>query len=363
VGQGREAAAAVPGIERVTAKTDKISKANTVELGDMQRKFQAAADEADHSHGAIVKTLTGLPEAWQGTAADAFSGYMAAFTKAAKTAREHLQAGAHGLGRAVGHLEEAKTEIEAALGHIADAYEQRLHAAQAHAQAGQPVDKQALADAAIGEYESQIDQAIGEAERAMQRIAKELHLTVHGLDSQFTVLPHAGTEVASVSHTGGVGFAHNGGAPAGGAGAAGGGGSAGGVLAGLGSSGPPPATAPPGNVKSWIDKALEILREHGIDVSKADEGYIWQIIQHESSGDPNAINLVDSNAAAGHPSKGLMQCIDSTFNAHKLPGHGDIYNPVDNIIAGVRYSISRYGSLANVPGIQAMAHGGGYVGY
>jgi SLT domain-containing protein len=58
-----------------------------------------------------------------------------------------------------------------------------------------------------------------------------------------------------------------------------------------------------------------------------------------------------------------MQCIDSTFNAHKLPGHNDIWNPVDNIIAGVRYSVSRYGSLGNVPGIKAIHSGGGYVGY
>jgi hypothetical protein len=287
---------------------------------------------------------------------------MDAFTKAAKTAQEHLQDGAHGLGKAVHHLEQAKSEIEAALGHIADAYEQKLRAAEAHARAGQPVDKTALADAAIGEYESQIDQAIEEAETAMQRIATELHLTVHGLDSQFSVLPHAGTEVASVSSTGGVGFAGNGAVPALGDGG-GGAPSGGGAVGGIGPSGPPPATPPPGNVKSWIDKAIKILREHGIDVSKADEGYIWQIIQHESNGDPNAVNNWDSNAAAGHPSKGLMQCIDSTFNGYKLPGHGDIYNPVDNIIAGVRYSISRYGSLANVPGIQAMAHGGGYVGY
>jgi SLT domain-containing protein len=58
-----------------------------------------------------------------------------------------------------------------------------------------------------------------------------------------------------------------------------------------------------------------------------------------------------------------MQCIDSTFNAHKLPGHDNIYNPVDNIIAGVRYSYDRYGGLGNVPGIKAMAHGGAYQGY
>jgi WXG100 family type VII secretion target len=71
----------------------------------------------------------------------------------------------------------------------------------------------------------------------------------------------------------------------------------------------------------------------------------------------------NSNAAAGHPSKGLMQCIDSTFNAHKLPGHDDIYNPVDNIIAGVRYTFDRYGGFAGHPGLKAMAAGGGYQGY
>lgn len=71
----------------------------------------------------------------------------------------------------------------------------------------------------------------------------------------------------------------------------------------------------------------------------------------------------NSNAAKGTPSKGLMQCIDPTFNSYKLAGHNDIWNPVDNICAGVNYAISRYGSLANVPGIKATASGGSYVGY
>lgn len=55
--------------------------------------------------------------------------------------------------------------------------------------------------------------------------------------------------------------------------------------------------------------------------------------------------------------------IDSTFNAHKLPGHDDIWNPVDNAAAAIRYAISRYGSLENVPGIKSMSKGGKYVGY
>lgn len=124
-----------------------------------------------------------------------------------------------------------------------------------------------------------------------------------------------------------------------------------------------PLTRPSGNVASWIDHALRTMAASGMDVSHMDESAIATIIAHESGGNPNSINLWDSNAAAGHPSKGLMQCIDSTFNAHCLPGHHDIWNPVDNIIAGVRYAEARYGSLDNVPGIRAMHHGGHYVGY
>ena len=70
-----------------------------------------------------------------------------------------------------------------------------------------------------------------------------------------------------------------------------------------------------------------------------------------------------SNAQAGDPSRGLMQVIGATFNAYKLPGHGDIYSPVDNIIAGVRYALSRYGSISNVPGVRSVNGGGQYVGY
>jgi SLT domain-containing protein len=58
-----------------------------------------------------------------------------------------------------------------------------------------------------------------------------------------------------------------------------------------------------------------------------------------------------------------MQTIDSTFSSYALPGHTDIWNPVDNIVAGVRYALSRYGSLDDVPGVAAVHNGGSYVGY
>jgi len=116
-------------------------------------------------------------------------------------------------------------------------------------------------------------------------------------------------------------------------------------------------------VEGWIREAITILAANGtaIDESSVDEIYL--IIQKESGGNPNAVNNWDSNAAKGTPSKGLMQTIDSTFNAHKLPGHNDIFNPVDNIIAGVRYTYDRYGGFANHPGLASISVGGGYQGY
>lgn len=90
---------------------------------------------------------------------------------------------------------------------------------------------------------------------------------------------------------------------------------------------------------------------------------LQNIAMHESGGNPNSINLWDSNAKAGHPSKGLMQMIDETFNRWALPGMNDIWNPIHNAVSSIRYMIGRYGSIQNVPGIRSQLAGGGYVGY
>ncbi|MET8873431.1 transglycosylase SLT domain-containing protein [Nocardia sp. NPDC004604] len=129
------------------------------------------------------------------------------------------------------------------------------------------------------------------------------------------------------------------------------------------SSSAPTGAKPSGDVAKWIEDAKKALIAMGYDPKDIDENAIALIIQHESAGDPYAENRWDSNWVAGHPSKGLMQTIDSTFNAYKAPGHDDIWNPVDNIIAGVRYSIDTYGSLGNVPGVAAVNSGGAYRGY
>jgi LysM repeat protein len=128
-------------------------------------------------------------------------------------------------------------------------------------------------------------------------------------------------------------------------------------------SGPPPSNNVGGSVGQWISQAQQILAAAGVPYSKMNASDINIIIQHESSGNPNAENKWDSNWQAGHPSIGLMQTIGPTFNAYCLPGHTNIWNPVDNIIAGVRYAISRYGSISNVPGVVRVKEGLSYVGY
>ncbi|MPZ85235.1 MAG: transglycosylase SLT domain-containing protein [Actinophytocola sp.] len=133
-----------------------------------------------------------------------------------------------------------------------------------------------------------------------------------------------------------------------------------------GPTGPPPdegTAAGPQQVGTWVETARQVLLDQGVDASLMNSDQMAGLIQHESSGNPHAINLWDSNATAGHPSKGLMQTIDSTFEAHHLPGYGNIYGPVDNIIAGTRYAIDRYGSISNVPGVRAVQNGRDYVGY
>ena len=125
----------------------------------------------------------------------------------------------------------------------------------------------------------------------------------------------------------------------------------------------PPATAPSGNLSSWVGDAKTVLQRNGVDTSTISDHDLSELIQHESSGQWNQLNNWDVNAQNGHPSKGLMQTIDQTFNDNSVPGHRDVWNPVDNIVAGVRYGISRYGSFDQIPGVAALNRGGTYRGY
>lgn len=70
-----------------------------------------------------------------------------------------------------------------------------------------------------------------------------------------------------------------------------------------------------------------------VDVSAGDISHIMNVIQHESGGRSNAVNNWDSNAAKGTPSKGILQFIDPTFQHYAMPGHTNIFNAYDQLLA------------------------------
>ncbi|WP_327344031.1 LysM peptidoglycan-binding domain-containing protein [Streptomyces europaeiscabiei] len=102
------------------------------------------------------------------------------------------------------------------------------------------------------------------------------------------------------------------------------------------------------NLDGWIRESLDIMAQKGIPGTY---NGIYRNIIRESSGNPQAINNWDSNAAAGTPSKGLLQVIDPTFAAYHVSGTPyDPYDPVANITAACNYAADRYGSIDNVFG-------------
>lgn len=100
-------------------------------------------------------------------------------------------------------------------------------------------------------------------------------------------------------------------------------------------------------VEQWRQLAAYALKLTN-QYSDANLNLLLYQMQTESGGNPNAVNNWDINAKNGTPSKGLMQVIDPTFNAYAMKGYNtNIYDPLSNMIAAIRYTVSRYGSLAN----------------
>ncbi len=118
------------------------------------------------------------------------------------------------------------------------------------------------------------------------------------------------------------------------------------------------------NVTRWNNVVTCVLGMLGQPASGELINDVDIVILHESSGDPNAVNNWDSNAQAGHPSTGLVQVIQPTFDAYRSGDLADnLYDPAANIFAGMNYAINRYGSIQNIPGVVAVNNGGTYVGY
>lgn len=127
------------------------------------------------------------------------------------------------------------------------------------------------------------------------------------------------------------------------------------VTGGGGGGGGTPYSGPVGaGVEQWRNLATQMLAREGQDVGLIDT--LLRRMNQESGGNPNAINLWDSNAIKGTPSKGLMQVIDPTFATYHDPGlSSNIYDPSANIASSILYAKGNYGSLA-----RAYNRAGGY---
>nr|WP_090046841.1 transglycosylase SLT domain-containing protein [Lentzea fradiae] len=379
---------ALPGGAELAALADKVETAQPQAVRDIAARWKQAAGKCGDQTAVVQRSAAQLDDAWEGRSADGFAAYMGDLTKCGTSMSDALNAAATDLETAATALETAKSSMS----RICETLLSRAREARRQLHNQPPEDVDSVIRGYVAEAVADATPVISQAESALNAAAGTLKARPGALTPKFSALEDPNIQPFTPAPGKPIDWAPtpppddsthqsaaetqpkpapatpadhgSGSGGGGGGGASGGGGGGGGGMGGLGSSGGPPSgSPPPGNVEEWIREAIKILQANGIPVTEENIDEIWKIIEKESSGNPHAINLWDSNAQKGTPSKGLMQCIDSTFDAHKLPGHDDIWNPVDNIIAGVRYTFSRYGGFEGHPGLKAMAQGGGYQGY
>ncbi|MDQ8440844.1 tape measure protein [Enterococcus faecium] len=109
----------------------------------------------------------------------------------------------------------------------------------------------------------------------------------------------------------------------------------------------------------WRSQVIEAAKMVGFPTDKGHIDRIISQIQTESGGNEKAVQggYTDSNTITGDLAKGLMQTISATFNAYKMPGHGNIFNGYDSILAGLRYIMAQYGTGAGFFANIGMGHG------
>ena len=121
----------------------------------------------------------------------------------------------------------------------------------------------------------------------------------------------------------------------------------------------------PQQAAAVIDQALTINGVPNDPTLRARWQDLYQhMARHESGLDPNAVNNSDSNATGvlrsdgGHAnsSRGMWQCIPSTFAAYHMGGTStSIYDPVASAAASMNYVMHRYHVAPTGEGLSAFA--------
>ncbi|MGZ4531301.1 MAG: hypothetical protein ACXVXP_02995 [Mycobacteriaceae bacterium] len=139
---------------------------------------------------------------------------------------------------------------------------------------------------------------------------------------------------------------------------------AGGVLGKMGSGlssligmGGGSSVAPAGvGVSRWASTVSAALLANGVTPTTALIAAWLRQIQTESGGNPNIVQQIHDINSGGNEARGLVQVIPTTFAANALPGHKNIFNGLDNLMAGIHYALGRYG-LANMTSVIGQGHG------
>ncbi len=117
------------------------------------------------------------------------------------------------------------------------------------------------------------------------------------------------------------------------------------------------SSSKPLSIREVIKKALMLTNEPTSWV-KPLLWLAWQESKfHANAVDGKWVRLADRQGDTEH-AEGVMQVLPTTFTAHALPGLRDIWQPLDNIVASIRYIAGRYGSPDAIPGIYTSGYNG-----